>query len=124
MRHVPPLQKTPKGRQRAPPPGVVKNRRVTGRRVLQRQVLYLAELKNRQESAWLKTVELFGGDSSRPAQVALFEEYHLQPVSVEEEAPIVAIRLSRMRLSRPRQWGAYWLGCELWRRLGFDLFWR
>ena len=103
---------------------VVENRRITGQRVLQRQVLYLGELNGRQESPWRKTVELFGEDSSRPTQVALFDENHLPTVSVEEEVPIVAIRLSHMRLSRPRQWGACWLGCELWQQLGFDLFWR
>ena len=42
----------------------------------------------------------------------------------EGEVPIVAIRLSRMRLVRPRQWGACWLGCELWRQLGLDAFWQ
>jgi hypothetical protein len=29
-----------------------------------------------------------------------------------------------MRLLRPRQWGACWLGCELWQQLGLDAFWR
>jgi hypothetical protein len=34
-------------------------------------------------------------------------------VVAEGDVPIVAIRLSSMRLVRPRQWGACWLGCEL-----------
>jgi len=29
-----------------------------------------------------------------------------------------------MSLRKPRQWGACWLGCELWRQLGLDTFWR
>jgi transposase len=29
-----------------------------------------------------------------------------------------------MQLLRPRQWGACWLGCELWHQLGLDTFWR
>jgi hypothetical protein len=29
-----------------------------------------------------------------------------------------------MSLRRPRQWGAWWLGCELWQQLGLDTFWR
>jgi hypothetical protein len=42
---------------------VVKNRRITGHRVLPRQVLLLGELNGRQESAWRKIVEFLGEDS-------------------------------------------------------------
>jgi len=27
-------------------------------------------------------------------------------------------------VKRPRQWGACWLACELWRQLRLDEFWR
>jgi len=40
------------------------------------------------------------------------------------EVPAVGIRLSEMRLMRPRQWGACWLGCQLWDQLGLDGFWK
>jgi transposase len=103
---------------------VVENRRISAGRVLQRQVLYLGELNGRQEAAWRKTVELFGEDPNQPSQVALFDENHLPSVVAEGEVPIVAIRLSSLRLVRPRQWGACWLGCELWRQLGLDAFWQ
>ena len=103
---------------------VVENRRISAGRVLQRQVLYLGELNGRQEAAWRKTVELFGEDPNQPSQVALFDENHLPSVVAEGEVPIVAIRLSSLRLVRPRQWGACWLGCELWRQLGLDTFWQ
>ena len=103
---------------------VVENRRVSGQRVLQRQVLYLGELNGRQEADWRKTVELFGQDPAQPTQVALFDENHAPAISLEGEIPIVAIRLSGMRLLRPRQWGACWLGCELWQQLELDAFWR
>ena len=103
---------------------VVENRRISAGRVLQRQVLYLGELNGRQEAAWRKTVELFGEDPNQPSQVALFDENHLPSVVAEGEVPIVAIRLSSLRLVRPRQWGACWLGCELWRQLGMDTFWQ
>lgn len=33
------------------------------------------------------------------------------------------VRLSQMRLSRPRQWGACWLAGQLWRELELDRFW-
>jgi hypothetical protein len=103
---------------------VVENRRISAGRVLQRQVLYLGELNGRQEAAWRKTVELFGEDPNQTSQVALFDENHLPSVVAEGDVPIVAIRLSSMRLVRPRQWGACWLGCELWRQLGLDTFWQ
>ena len=103
---------------------VVENRRISGGRVLQRQVLYLGELNGRQEAAWRKTVELFGQDPGQPSQVALFDENHAPTGFSEGDVPVVAIRLSSMRLLHPRQWGACWLGCELWQQLGLDAFWR
>jgi len=35
----------------------------------------------------------------------------------------VQVRLSEMRLCRPRQWGACWLAGQLWRDLKLDEFW-
>lgn len=105
---------------------VVENRRLHDGRVAQRHVLYLGELNGRQEASWRKTVDLFGQDDDAPQQVALFPEEHapVQCDDDDDELPIVRIRLSEMSLRRPRQWGACWLGCELWRQLGLDAFWR
>ena len=33
------------------------------------------------------------------------------------------VRLSELRLRRPRQWGACWLALQLWRELQLDRFW-
>lgn len=101
---------------------IVENRRVMGGRILQRHVLYLGELNGCQEASWRRTVELFSHDRSAPQQVSLFPENHL-PQSPDSPIPSVGIRLSHMRLERPRQWGACWLGCELWQQLGLDTFW-
>ena len=45
---------------------VVENRRVSGGRVVQRQVLYLGEINGSQREAWRKTIEVFedGADNS------------------------------------------------------------
>ena len=102
---------------------IVENRRIMGGRILQRHVLYLGELNGCQEASWRRTVELFSHDQSAPQQVSLFPEDHL-PQSPDSPIPSVGIRLSHMRLERPRQWGACWLGCELWQQLGLDAFWR
>ena len=37
---------------------------------------------------------------------------------------MVRVRLSELRLCRPRQWGACWLVVKLWRELELDRFWR
>jgi hypothetical protein len=36
---------------------------------------------------------------------------------------IVRLKLSDLRLCRPRQWGAYWLAQKLWQELQLDRFW-
>ena len=102
---------------------IVENRRVTDGRILQRHVLYLGELNGVQEASWRRTVEIFSSDGTTPQQVSLFPEEHL-PGDKDGQVPSIGIRLSLMRLERPRQWGACWLGCELWQQLGLDSFWR
>ena len=103
---------------------VVENRRLSDQRIVQRHVLYLGELNGVQESSWRKTVDLFGQDDDAPQQVALFPEEHAPAHVGVEEFPIVRVRLSQMALRRPRQWGACWLGCQLWEQLGLGEFWR
>ena len=101
---------------------IVENRRVMGGRILQRPVLYLGELNGHQQASWRKTVELFAQDETTPRQVSLFPEEHL-PSTADSSIPNIGIRLAHMRLERPRQWGACWLACELWKQLGLDTFW-
>lgn len=103
---------------------VVENRRLHDGRVLQRHVLYLGELNGRQEASWRKTVDLFGQDDAAPQQAALFPDDLAPAVCPDDTLPIVSLRLGAMSLRRPRQWGACWLGCELWRQLGLEAFWR
>ncbi len=103
---------------------VVENRRLHDDRIVQRHVLYLGELNGPQEASWRKSINLFGQDEDAPQQVALFPEEHAPLESADDALPIVRVRLSQMSLRRPRQWGACWLGCELWRQLGLDSFWR
>lgn len=102
---------------------VVENRRLHDGRVVQRHVLYLGELNARQEASWRKSVTLFGQDSAPPEQAMLFPEEHAPTNCTAEDLPVICVRLAEMSLRRPRQWGACWLGCELWRQLGLDTFW-
>jgi hypothetical protein len=115
---------------------IVENKRVSGGRVVQRQVLYLGEINGRQQDAWQKTIEIFEDGQPHPKTVALLPEPEW--IAAEPEKPktgepktseqkkigeeIVRIRLSHMELRRPRQWGACWLACHLYEQLELDRF--
>src|SRR5579864_5246246 len=84
----------------------------------QRRLCYLGELNSSAQARWLKTIEVFN-EQGESAQLKLF------PSEVEPPAndPQVArILLSRVRLERSRQFGASFLGLELWKRLELDRF--
>ena len=101
--------------------GVVENHRVRGGRVVQRHVLYLGEINSSQELAWRKSIEVLDESSKAPRTLALFPEDHCEGVLPDES--VVRLRLSQMRLERPRQWGGCWLALQLWRELKLDEFW-
>ena len=100
---------------------VVENKRVHGGRVVQRHVLYLGEINSSQERAWRKSIEVLDEDSEGPRTLALFAEDRCEGV-VDDEC-VVRLRLSQMRLERPRQWGGCWLALQLWQELELDEFW-
>ncbi len=99
---------------------IVENRRVADGRVVQRQVLYLGEINDAQKAAWCRTIAVVSEDDGASAQVALFAEGRPTPVL---DCDMIQVRLSGLRLRRPRQWGACWLMCELWEQLRLDDFW-
>lgn len=100
---------------------IVENKRVGRRRVVQRHVLYLGEINSSQELAWRKSIEVFQDGEVGPRSVALFPEDRCEALISDES--IVRVRLSELRLCRPRQWGACWLVVKLWRELELDRFW-
>lgn len=99
---------------------LVENKRVAGGRVVQRHALYLGEINDSQQEAWRKTIEIFEEGQSRPRTVALFPEDRIGEV---DDPDIVRIRLSKLSLHRPRQWGACWLTGQLWEQVRLDEFW-
>jgi Transposase DDE domain len=101
--------------------GIVENKRLHGGRVVQRHVLYLGEINSSQELAWRKSIEVFEGGRLRPKPIALFPEDRCEALLPDES--IVRVRLSALRLCRPRRWGACWLVLQLWRELQLDAFW-
>jgi transposase len=100
---------------------VVENKRVRGGRVVQRHVLYLGEINSSQELAWRKSIEVLDAGNDGPRTLALFPEDHCAAALPDES--IVRLRLSHLRLERPRQWGGCWLTLQLWRELELDEFW-
>ena len=98
---------------------VVENVRVSGGRVVQRQVLYLGEINDSQRAAWCRSIEVVEG-TQRSKQVALFPSDREAP---ELDCEVVQVRLSELTLHAPRQWGACWLALTLWERLELDRFW-
>jgi len=100
---------------------VVENRRVAGGRVVQKHLLYLGEINDSQELAWRKSIEILDEGCDRRRTLALFPEDRCD--GVLPDAAIVRLKLSELRLCRPRQWGACWLALRLWEELRLDRFW-
>ena len=100
---------------------IVENRRLLGGKTTQRTVLYLGEINDQQQTAWRKTLEVFDENEQRYATVSLFPDDQPIPADAVDS---VQVRLSGLELRRPRVFGNCWLGCELWRQLGLDEFWR
>jgi hypothetical protein len=99
---------------------IVENRRVAGGRTVQRHVLHLGEINDNQRAAWCQTVEALEEGGQHARQIALFPEDRVGPVL---DCDVVHVRLSGLRLRRPRQWGACWLAFQLWDQLRLDEFW-
>ena len=100
---------------------IVENKRGVGDKIVQRHVLYLGEINDRQEAAWQKSIEVFPDGELQPCTLALFPAE--RALEVEADAHLVRVKLSEMALRRPRQWGACWLACQLYHELGLDRFW-
>ena len=84
----------------------------------QRIVCYLGELNSSAQARWLKVVEVLNEQGEA-------EQWKLFPAEVEpppDDPQVARVLLHRVRLERTRQFGACWLGLELWNRLGLDRF--
>ena len=100
---------------------VVENKRVADGRVVQKHVLHLGEINDSQELAWRRSIEVLDEAEDRPKTLALFPEDRCE--GILPDASIVRLKLTELRLRRPRQWGACWLALSLWRELQLDRFW-
>ncbi len=84
----------------------------------QRTLCYLGELNGSAQARWLKSVEVFN-EQGEAQQLKLFPSH----IEVPDDDPQVArVLVNRVRLERTRQFGACFLGWELWKQLGLDGF--
>jgi transposase len=84
----------------------------------QRTLCYLGELNSSSQSRWLKTVEVFN-ETGEAQQLKLFPS---QVEAPPDDPQVARVLLNKVRLERTRQFGACYLGLELWKRLGLDGF--
>ena len=81
---------------------IAESRRGRGKKVVQRQVLYLGESNDSQKAAWCRSIEVWESGSGRWQQVALFPEDRAAPELAEE---VIHLRLGQLQVERPRQGG-------------------
>jgi transposase len=84
----------------------------------QKTLCYLGELNSSAQARWLRTVEVFN-ERGEAQQLKLFPSQVAPP---EDDPQVARVLLNKVRLERTRQFGACFLGLELWNRLDLDQF--
>jgi transposase len=84
----------------------------------QKTLCYLGELNGSAQARWLKTIEVFN-EQGEAEQLKLFPS-HIEPPA--NDPHVARVLLNKVRLERTRQFGACYLGLELWKRLELDRF--
>jgi transposase len=84
----------------------------------QRTLCYLGELNSSAQARWLKTIEVFN-EQGETEQLKLFPSNAEPPA---DDPRVARVLVNRVRLERARQFGACFLGWELWKRLQLDTF--
>jgi transposase len=84
----------------------------------QKTLCYLGELNGSAQARWLKTIEVFN-EQGETEQLKLFPS-EVEPPA--DDPQVARVLVNRVRLERTRQFGAGFLGWELWKGLGLDGF--
>src|SRR5947207_13985435 len=84
----------------------------------QKTLCYLGELNSSAQARWLTTVEVFN-EQGETQQLKLFPS-HVEPPP--DDPQVARVLLNKVRLERTRQFGACFLGLEMWKRLELDRF--
>jgi len=99
---------------------LVENQRISTNKTVQRTVLYLGEINDRQQASWRRTLSVFDEDKQSYTKLSLFPDDRSLP---EDAVDSIQVRLSGMELRRPRPFGDCWLANELWQQVGLTEFW-
>jgi hypothetical protein len=75
-------------------------------------------LNGSDHARWLRTVEVFN-EQGEAQQLKLFPSQVEPPA---DDPQVARVLVNRVRLERTRQFGACYLGLELWKRLALDRF--
>jgi transposase len=75
-------------------------------------------LNGSDQARWLRTTEVFN-EQGEAQQLQLFPSHVESPA---DDPQVARVLIHRVRLERTRQFGACYLGLELWRRLDLDRF--
>lgn len=86
-----------------------------------RTLLYLGELNDSQQAVWTSAIDVFNTEKGQSESMALFPSDRTPPPALT--VPTVSLNLAGYTLKNPRQFGACWMGCQLWRELDLDQFW-
>ncbi|HET8824049.1 MAG TPA: IS1634 family transposase [Terriglobales bacterium] len=84
----------------------------------QKTLCYLGELNSSAQARWLRTVEVFN-EQGEAQQLKLFPS-EVEPPA--DDPQVARVLLNKVRLERTRQFGACFLGLELWKQLQLDRF--
>src|SRR3989442_6179087 len=84
----------------------------------QRVLCHLGELNGSDHARWLRTVEIFN-EQGEAQQLKLFPSHIEAPA---DDPQVARVLINRVRLERTRQFGACYLGLELWRPLELGRF--
>jgi len=84
----------------------------------QRTLCHLGELNGADQARWLRTVEVFN-EQGEAQQLKLFPSHVESPA---DDSQVARVLVNKVRLERTRQFGACYLGLELWKRLELDHF--
>jgi hypothetical protein len=84
----------------------------------QKTLCYLGELNSSAQARWLRTVEVFN-EQGEAQELKLFPSHGEPP---RDDPQVACVPLNKVRVEKTRQFGACYLGLQLWKRLELDRF--
>ena len=99
---------------------IAEKRKISRGRYVEKIVLYLGEISDSQKKSWQKSIKILNEDN-KPNYKSLFAIDNETQACYDVDT--IPVKLSKMKLSKPRTFGDCWLGCEIWNQLDLDKFW-